>query len=285
MTTTMINNQAQLKALLASGAVADKDRNFATSIANAARPTAKQLYWVDKMIERYSAKAPALRLEDVSGIFDLFKAGGERLEKPRLKLKTGQTKDDGQVIRLKPYNGEIQIDDGNYPRVDFGTIDEAGNVFLTMEAEAFKADLIVLLIELANDPIETAARIGRLTGFCCFCSLQLTDERSLVKGYGPICAKSYQLPWGDVIAEDSALVPFFADKTRISHLKDDVKALSGVLDNETARNEQLEDGIAELGFKLAKAEERNARLVEENRLLAEALDALTDELAKLRANQ
>ena len=46
---------------------------------------------------------------------------------------------------------------------------------------------------------ETAARIGFSTHHCMFCSRKLTDEgenRSVDVGYGPVCAKRYNLPWG-----------------------------------------------------------------------------------------
>ena len=43
---------------------------------------------------------------------------------------------------------------------------------------------------------EQAAAIGHLTHHCCFCSLELTDGRSIDVGYGPVCASNNGLPWG-----------------------------------------------------------------------------------------
>jgi hypothetical protein len=43
---------------------------------------------------------------------------------------------------------------------------------------------------------EQAAAIGHLTSHCCFCSLELTDQRSVDMGYGPVCAANNALPWG-----------------------------------------------------------------------------------------
>jgi hypothetical protein len=43
---------------------------------------------------------------------------------------------------------------------------------------------------------EQAAAFGHATGCCCFCSRTLTDDRSLVVGYGPTCATKHGLPWG-----------------------------------------------------------------------------------------
>lgn len=43
---------------------------------------------------------------------------------------------------------------------------------------------------------EQAARFGKVTGACVFCSRLLTDERSVSAGYGPVCAEREGLPWG-----------------------------------------------------------------------------------------
>lgn len=45
---------------------------------------------------------------------------------------------------------------------------------------------------------EQAAAFGHVTGACVFCSRELTDERSLTVGYGPVCATNHGLPWGEV---------------------------------------------------------------------------------------
>jgi len=41
-----------------------------------------------------------------------------------------------------------------------------------------------------------AAAHGHAHGWCIFCSLELTDERSVTAGYGPTCASKRGLPWG-----------------------------------------------------------------------------------------
>lgn len=43
----------------------------------------------------------------------------------------------------------------------------------------------------------TAAAFGHAYGVCVFCTRELTDERSVVVGYGPVCAKHNSLPWGE----------------------------------------------------------------------------------------
>jgi hypothetical protein len=53
------------------------------------------------------------------------------------------------------------------------------------------------LLHLAQDPIGAAQAYGKATGRCCFCARELTDERSVLMGYGPVCAEKWSLPWGD----------------------------------------------------------------------------------------
>jgi len=52
------------------------------------------------------------------------------------------------------------------------------------------------LLLLSLDPITVLAQYGKDSGVCCFCRRELTDERSVNVGYGPICAEYYGLPWG-----------------------------------------------------------------------------------------
>ena len=47
-----------------------------------------------------------------------------------------------------------------------------------------------------TQPAEPAARHGKLTGHCCFCNSELSDEKSTAVGYGPVCAKRWGLPHG-----------------------------------------------------------------------------------------
>lgn len=47
---------------------------------------------------------------------------------------------------------------------------------------------------------EEAAAFGHATGCCVFCARDLTDDRSVQVGYGPVCAQKHSLPWGLVPA-------------------------------------------------------------------------------------
>ncbi len=58
-------------------------------------------------------------------------------------------------------------------------------------------DLLAQLHAFAASPESYAANYGLATKVCCFCAIALSDPRSLLVGYGPICAGNYGLPWGD----------------------------------------------------------------------------------------
>lgn len=52
------------------------------------------------------------------------------------------------------------------------------------------------------DPVKVGSEYGRKSGCCCFCGSRLTDGRSLAKGYGPVCAIHWELPWGDEVVDN-----------------------------------------------------------------------------------
>ena len=59
--------------------------------------------------------------------------------------------------------------------------------------------------ETESDRIARFVRVGKLTGVCQFCSLQLTDPISLKLGYGPTCGPKNNLPWGEDVIEREAV--------------------------------------------------------------------------------
>jgi len=52
-----------------------------------------------------------------------------------------------------------------------------------------------LAVFAAMKAAKVAADYGRWTNKCCFCSQGLKDGRSVALGYGPVCAKRWDLPW------------------------------------------------------------------------------------------
>lgn len=162
----------------------------------------KQWFWVAKLASEASAPRQAEQLPPFNGVLELFERARQHLKYPKIWLQFGDNRD---PIRLhvagerSRYAGSIQITDGTgfggkyYGRVNADGRADLSDKNLTPNA---KQNLVRVLSELAERPAEVAAAYGHLTGNCCFCHKSLTDERSTSVGYGPVCAKSYGLPWG-----------------------------------------------------------------------------------------
>ena len=78
----------------------------------------------------------------------------------------------------------------------------AGRLVATIKANGqedmrwpVKDNYLAMLETIEKDPIAAATLSGKLTSCCSFCSRELTDERSVVLGYGPVCAEHWGLPW------------------------------------------------------------------------------------------
>lgn len=142
-------------------------------------------------------QAPAVDLGgDFSAIRALFDMVRGKLQRPKFRLQTR----DGRPVWLMVAGdtsrnaGSVSVTNGEpygTPGSFYGRINQDGTTTVR------DAGVVELLKEFAADPAGTAAAYGRLTGNCCFCKQNLTDERSTEAGYGPVCAGHYGLPWGD----------------------------------------------------------------------------------------
>lgn len=128
------------------------------------------------------------------------KNNGKGLAYPKIHFASGDTE---LVFRLTK-KGEVQIVSATefvwndrFMRdipLWYGTIDANGklnssqrNMTLAIEDE---------LNNWAADAEGMARAYGKLTGNCCFCNRELSDDRSLEVGYGKVCAGHYGLAWG-----------------------------------------------------------------------------------------
>lgn len=77
-----------------------------------------------------------------------------------------------------------------------GCIQEKTGKFFT--DKKIDKEMQSLLDRLEENPLDFLSKLGKISGVCQFCNHPLTDARSKSKGYGPICAKNWGLPWGDI---------------------------------------------------------------------------------------
>lgn len=192
------------------GRLNTKDQIFAASLlAQLPRKglSEKQWQWVDILADRATGVTVPPRataeIGDVAPIVKLMETAARTLKRPALLISTAGP----DTLRISiAGNGSRRTGDikvmtdslSNGVRTWMGWISKDGKfepgAKLTPNAVQ---NVTSALREFAADPTGVAARYGRLTGHCCFCRLTLTDARSTSVGYGPICAKNWDLPWGD----------------------------------------------------------------------------------------
>lgn len=135
----------------------------------------------------------------IDGIIALFDQAREHLKWPKVRLRTT----DGTLLRLSvagpnaKFPGSINVckEAENVDREWIGRVHTDGTWQPTNNGQA--DEIAQALREFAENPAKVAAEYGKLMGHCCFCLAELTDERSLIEGYGPKCASNYNLPWGN----------------------------------------------------------------------------------------
>jgi hypothetical protein len=199
------SNEARASVLASViGQLSPKDRPFAESLIRNVRRGAvseKVMYWVEQMIQRATCPQPAVedRTKDVGNFakaYALFATARQHLKYPKIRLQLPN----GLPLALaisglqSAHPNTINVTDGGpygmnkwYGRVAADGTWTAGRSYPELSAVS------ELLKELGEAPAETAAKYGRLTGYCCFCNTPLTDEKSTAVGFGPVCAKNYGL--------------------------------------------------------------------------------------------
>jgi len=200
----------------------ERDRSFANSLIAQSFERGylsdKQLYWVGVLTERglaaafsgtlspaSAAPAPAPKAPSFARIVELFQKAGGRA------AIVFQTAGGSQQFRLSVAGeraqqpGSINVTDAGTSfenRVWFGRIGLDGSWQPSRKIDAADLTLIEAALAAFNaDPAAAAASYGHEVGACCFCRRELTDERSVSVGYGPICADRFGLDWGSAPAK------------------------------------------------------------------------------------
>ena len=211
-TSTRVANLHDVAKLLS-----ERDRSFADSLITQfvakGDLSEKQWHWVGELTKRgKAARAPFAPLPPkpvakppvqavaFSKIAELFAKAGQRAV---VVFRTGT----GVDFRLSVAGersanpGHINVTDtarGFEDRVWFGRITPQGGWVSSRKIDAAELRAVeAALAEFNADPAAAAASYGHAVGSCCFCGRELTDERSVSVGYGPICADRFGLSWGE----------------------------------------------------------------------------------------
>ena len=95
------------------------------------------------------------------------------------------------------FKGDVHVVDGEYYRVHVAQKSE--NLYACKwDGERFEyvKGAISKLNPGNKITAEQAAAFGHMFERCCFCSLAIDTPESTAVGYGPICARKHELPWG-----------------------------------------------------------------------------------------
>ncbi len=199
-------------------ALSERDKSFAESLLSQLERKGslsdKQWYWIGKLAdtaEKAKEGIPDFTQEvevgDFGGVIQLFKnAAASGLKNPKIRLGIPMgTHNQPLALSVAGHKskhpGCVNVTNGEpyHHNTWFGRITPHGVWQPSQHVEPdLMARLMTLLSALAQDPAGTASKYGRLVGYCCFCHSELSDERSKAVGYGPVCAKNWGLPWGDL---------------------------------------------------------------------------------------
>lgn len=159
--------------------------------------SASQWDWASKLLNQ------AQEVKPLSGDFDevfkffetAFKSG---LKVPKIRLITHA--DEYLLLRFissDPAGRKIDIYQGGWAnhgtRVYVGMIrDNQVKPYRGRMTNSMK----IFIDKFSKDPLKVAKACAAQLGICTYCGLDLTTNESKHNGYGPICAKSWGLPWG-----------------------------------------------------------------------------------------
>lgn len=188
----------------------EKDQSFALSLLRSATGgkslSAKQWPWVKKLIDRIDQPAGSetgpRNLGDQTALRALFAKAGDKIKFPHLLLSRPG---DGYTDTFKLWiagaraaePGAFSIVTTSASREWIGRICNDGTWKPAHSRTEAEYDAIGgFLSELLASPQAFLSANGKAAGACCYCGTELTDNRSVVAGYGPTCAKKWGLAWG-----------------------------------------------------------------------------------------
>lgn len=197
----MTTNQEAMQKLVAAINGPLGGNEFAASLVSQHRLNGnlsdKQWPWVHKLLAPEPAPVGDKAFPRIPAIFEL---AGTHLKWPKITVTTWHGKEIdvlrfGRAGERSRYHGQIMINsDGYYDeRTYYGRIDAAGSFYPAKDTHPALAEILVSMNISIQD---FAYQQGLATGNCIFCSLTLSDERSVTAGFGKKCASNYGLPWG-----------------------------------------------------------------------------------------
>ena len=201
---TRLDQLQSLHSLWEQGKLTPRDEEFVSSLCNTFiqyfNLTSNQWYWVDQLASRYT------EIEPIYGSFNailvMFRlAQSHGLKRPKVRLLSADPEPVYFELWFRPGEKDERVVEimkggwqGSGRRHFAGWIHHDSIV-------PFRSDRITVgmkntLQDLALDPLGVAKAMAQKLSQCMYCGQRLSDEESKSKGYGPICARHWELPWG-----------------------------------------------------------------------------------------
>jgi hypothetical protein len=183
------------------------------------------------------------------GVIALFEKAKTHLKFPKIRLMCDGTQVVLSLAGAKSKTpGSVNIaGEGQYPnRAWFGRVSPEGQWIPARMDPAFQTKLTALLTAFSVAPAAVAKDHGKLTGNCCFCNKVLglgEDRRSVVVGFGPVCADHWGLK-SEWLTGVAAVVEPFAVPAAVAQADADAEVELAILRAE-AEQGMTEDEIAD----------------------------------------
>lgn len=146
-------------------------------------------------------------LGNTDKLFSMFKRAKKAgLQEPQLRFKVNGRKIGILESRFRENTLVVMA---KQPSKALGFIDTQGQYKETKVRQPI--ELVIALTTLVRDVKQAAKDIADTHHMCMFCSKPLTDDRSTEVGYGPQCAETWGLPWGDKDNDEEPIEEFDGD--------------------------------------------------------------------------
>ena len=146
----------------------------------------------NREFNKVSASRPQPLTFDASSIIEFFDHASESIGYPKVRFPEGV-----HLVRAGEQSkapGTINVTDGGPfgENTWYGRIDREGRFIPSRDCVGWVEQVVE---RFADNPIAEAVRAGKHSGCCVFCNSGLKTEGSVAHGYGPVCAKNWNLPW------------------------------------------------------------------------------------------
>lgn len=134
----------------------------------------------------------------------MFQIAGQHLQRPKVRLIT----EENEYIELwfiqrdsynRPISPTILLFQGGWQghgrRTRIGMISE-GEI-RPFRSGSISPSIKAFLQAFSQDPARIALASAKKLSACSFCGKSLSDPESKQRGYGPVCADHFHLPWGE----------------------------------------------------------------------------------------